>query len=873
VSLRDALAVALSAHYRLERELGRGGFATVFLAQDLRHDRPVALKVLHPEIAATLGSERFKQEIRLAARLQHPHILGVFDSGEAGGHLWFTMPFVEGESLRQRLGRERQIGVDEAVRIAGEAADALDYAHRHGVVHRDIKPENILLADGHALVGDFGIARGSGAGGLTQTGVTVGTPAYMSPEQAGGGEVDARTDIYALGCVLYEMLVGEPPFSGPTTAAVLLRALTETPRPVRATRPATPVALEAAVSRAMARVPADRFASAAELAAALRPAKEESTSGAATVAMTRPAVVARPAWRRPSVATTVALFVVLLAAGAGWYRSSSVTAGTKRLAVLPFENLGAQADDYFADGITDEVRGKLSALEGLQVTARQSAIQYKKAAGKTPEQIGRELGVDFLLTGTVRWQAPQGATRRVRVSPELIRVADGTARWQQAFDTELNDVFQVQADIASRVAQALDVELGATSKEQLSERPTSNVAAYDAFLRGEQESQGGTISDPLPLRKAIAAYEQAVALDPGFVQAWAHLSRSACALISTTPSPEDIARCRSGAERAVAMAPNRPDSRLAMGAYFRTVEKAYDKALEQYTIALQRVPNNADLLAASAVIERTLGRFDDALLHLQRAAQLDPRSVPAASNLARTYHDLHRHAEAQTEYSRAQVLAPTSLALVQNKAADLLSQGDLAGARAVIAAALPHSSVTATLVRFATFQEMMWVLPDDLRDQVVNLQPADFASDRNMWALKVGATYRLMGDAAKAKSYGEIAAGGFAKIAERYPDDPQQTELYGRALALAGRNDEAVKAGERSLAMRGTSLDAVNGPYYKYQVARIYIQAGQYDRALDLIEPLLSKPGDITPGWLRVDPIFTPLRGTPRFQRLVNSGT
>jgi TolB-like protein len=864
----------LSSQYRIERELGRGGFATVFLAHDLRHDRPVALKVLHPEVAASLGSERFKQEIRLAARLQHPYVLGVYDSGEADGHLWFTMPFVEGESLRDRLNRERQISVDEAVRIAREAAGALEYAHRHGVVHRDIKPENILLSDRHALVADFGIARAIGAGALTQTGVTVGTPAYMSPEQAGGSGVDARTDIYALGCVLYEMLVGEPPFSGPSAAAVLSRVMTETPRPVRATRPMTPVAIEMAVSRAMARVPADRFASAADFGSALAASHEASTPAVPTGA---PGVTATPASRvsppRTSRVTTLALALAVLAAGVGWYRYSNVTAGTKRLAVLPFENLGAAADEYFADGITDEVRGKLAALEGLQVTARPSAMQYKKASGKTPEQIGRELGVDFLLTGTVRWQAAQAGARRVRVSPELIRVADGTARWQQAFDTELDDVFQVQADIASRVAQALDVALGTTSKQQLSERPTANLAAYDAFLRGEQESQAGTVTDPVPLRKAIGAYEQAVALDPGFAQPWAQLSRAACAIALNNPTPEDIDRCRTGADRAVALAPNRPDSRLAMGGYFRDVHKDYDKALEQYKIGLQAAPNHADLLAASAVIERRIGRFDEALTHLQRAARLDPRSVLAAINLARTYHDLHRHTEAQTEYSRGLVFAPTNLLLVQLKATDFVSQGNLAGARDVIATALQHTSATALVVRFATFQEMMWVLPDDLRAQVVNLQPANFDNDRGMWALKVGATYRLMGDAAKAKSHGEIAANEYARSVKRYPDDAQQMELFGRALALTDRKADAVQAGERSLAMRETTVDAVSGPYYKYQIARICIQAGRYDRALDLIEPLLSTPGDITAGWLRIDPIFAPLRGNPRFDRLVKAGT
>ena len=235
-------------------------------------------------------------------------------------------------------------------------------------------------------------------------------------------------------------------------------------------------------------------------------------------------------------------------------------------------------------------------------------------------------------------------------------MSDGTARWQQAFDTEMDDVFQVQADIASRVAQALDVALGSATRQQLSERPTANLAAYDAFLRGEQESQSGTLSDAVPLRKAIAAYEQAVALDPEFGQSWAQLSRAACSNASASPTPEDIDRCRKGAERAVALAPTRPESRLAMGLYYRFIQKDYDKSLEQYTIGLRASPNNADLLAASAIIERTLGRFEEALPHLRAAARLDPRSVSAANSLARTYHDLHRHAEAQTEYSRALVL-------------------------------------------------------------------------------------------------------------------------------------------------------------------------------------------------------------------------
>jgi eukaryotic-like serine/threonine-protein kinase len=870
-------ATGLAGQYRIERELGRGGFAVVFLAHDLRHERPVALKVLHQEIAATLGSERFKQEILLAARLQHPHILGVLDSGEVSHRLWFTMPFIEGESLRQRLARERQLPVEDAIRFARETADALDYAHRHGVIHRDIKPENILLSEGHALVADFGIARALGGESLTQTGVAIGTPAYMSPEQASNAaQVDARADVYALGCVLYEMLAGEPPFTGPTTQAILSRVLTETPRPLRATRPTVTPTLEAVCLRAMARVPADRYATAAEFGAALTVAAGETrtpVAAAATIASSVPsATIVRTRGARVHIAVTLALGLVLAVGAVFWWRLGKGPSDTRRLAVLPFENLGAREDDYFADGITDEVRGKLAALQGLQVTARSSAAQYKNITTKSPKLIGQELGVNYLLTGTVRWETGQGRNRRVRVSPELVEVSSGTTRWQQPFDTDLSDVFEMQAEIASRVAGALDVALGASAKEHLAERPTTNVAAYDAFLRGEQLSQSLAVTDPAPLRRAMSYYQQAVGLDSTFVQAWAQLGRAACSLGNTSPAVEDLEWCRRAAERASALGSNRPESRLAMGTYLQAVPKELDKALEQFTLGLQTQPNNADLLAASAVSERSLGRFDDALAHLQQAARLDPRSIVAANNLARTYHDKHQYREADTEYARALALAPTNLRVVQGRAANYLSQGDLAGARAVIATALQHVSATDVVIRFATFQEMMWVLPDDLRALVVRLQPADFDNDRAMWALKVGATYLLMGDIGEARSYGRTSVMAYQEAVKRFPADAQRQELLGRALALAGQKTEAIQAGERSLALRETSLDAVNGPYYKYQVARIYIQAGQYERALELIEPLVALPGDVTPGWLRIDPIFTPLRGNPRFERLIKGG-
>jgi len=649
--LRDALA----DRYLIERELGRGGMATVYLARDLKHKRQVALKVLLPSVAMALGAERFQREIEFAARLQHPHILTVFDSGDAGGELWFTMPYVEGESLRERLRRERQLPISEAVRIATEAARALEFAHRHGVIHRDIKPENLLLtSDGSTLVADFGVARAlDQTAGLTETGVVVGTPAYMSPEQAAGDRaLDARTDIYSLASVLYEMLAGEPPYTGPNPQALLARRLSEPVPHLRPTRDVSP-AVEETVMRALSRSPADRYATAGELAHAL----QEADSGAAR------AIKLAESRRRPPTRVwllgggLVAAVVVAIAVVRGRFRTPTADGATAAAvpasaAVLPFADLSPAHDqEYFSDGLTDELITALSKVDGLRVAARTSAFQYK---GREVDvrQVGRQLNVGSVLEGSVRRSG-----NRVRISAQLVSARDGYQLWADSYDRELADVFAVQEDIARSIVGALKVHLGGRASTRLATKPTQDVEAHDLYLKGRfawnQRSVAG-------IQEAVRYLEQAVARDPSFAEAHAALA-SAYLLVSPysgEPVADSWAKSKAAAARALALDSTLAEAHTARayGAMIYDFDWPTAETNFRRAIAADSTYPTAHQWYGNFLWSR--GRLDEALQQMKVAHRLDPLSRIIGTEFGQTYYLMHRYDEAEKRLKETLDLDP-----------------------------------------------------------------------------------------------------------------------------------------------------------------------------------------------------------------------
>ncbi len=870
--------------YEILSLLGAGGMGEVYRARDSKLDRDVAIKVLPASVAGDPDVlARFEREAKAVAALSHPNILAIHHFGEHAGLTYAVMELLEGETLRGKLDTG-PIPQGQALDYALQIAKGLSAAHEKGVVHRDLKPENLFVTrDGHIKILDFGLVKriepvgpseetsAPAAPAQTVRGTVMGTAGYMSPEQVRGLEIDQRCDIFSFGTILYEMLSGRKAFKRETASDTMAAILRDEPPALSQSGKSIPPALDNIVRHCLEKSPDDRFQSAKDIVFALSVASSPgSTSGPqATAPLSGKKRVLVAAAFAATVVAALAIAGVLVLRRA--HHGSSEAGGVKRLAVLPFENLGPPEDDYFADGIADEVRGKLTSLPGLQVIARGSSMPYKKTT-KTPRQIAEELNVSYLLMATLRWEKVGGQSR-VHVSPELVDVTHPdapTSKWQQPFDAALTDVFQVQSDIATRVAQALGVVLGAGEQERLSEKPTQDLAAYDAFLKGEDASRGLAAADPFSLRRAIGHYEQAVALDPGFAQAWVELSRAHSFNYSNSvPTPAEREQARVAAERALTLAPGLPAAHLALGDYYQATLGDWPRASEQYALGRQKAPRDADLLVGTALVQQNTGHWEEGLASLRQAQTIDPRSALTARRLARTLLLLRHYSEARETADRGLALAPESLGILETKAIVFLAQGDLEGARSVLKTAPREVDPKALVAYMAMYNNLTWVLDEEQQTLLLGLPPAAFGGDTLAWGMSLAQAASLRGDAEKTRQYAEAArAAAEAQLAQA-PEDATRHVYLGLALAFLGQKAEAVKEGERAVALVPVSKDAYDGPYYQHQLARIYIRVGEPEKALDRLEPLLKIPYLLSPGWLKIDPDFDPLRRLPRFQKLV----
>jgi serine/threonine-protein kinase len=625
----DRLRTALADRYTIEGEVGAGGMATVYLAHDVKHHRKVALKVLLPELAAVIGAERFLNEIRVTANLHHPNVVQLYDSGEADGELYYVMPFVEGESLRDKIDRERQLSVEEAVSITRAVAEALDYAHRRDVIHRDIKPDNIMLHEGTPMVADFGIAlvvdRVAGDR-ITATGLSLGTPSYMSPEQATGDrEAKPTTDVYALGSVLYEMLAGDPPFTGSNVQTVIAKVVSEKPVKLRAIRDAVPAHIEAAVGKALAKAPADRFQTTKAFADALV-AKAPVASQ-----WSRAARIAVPA------AAVAALAWALFGRGGGQTPAGDATGATltrsdltyldlaedprPAIAVLPFADMSPEGDqEYFSDGISEEILTVLSKIRDLRVAARSSAFIYK-GRGLDLRQVGEELGVPYLLDGSVRKDGDQ-----VRISAELVSASNGFRLWSQTYDRRLENIFAIQTEIAEAITEALRVPLGLSQEALVS--PTLDMDAYDLYLSGRaaMRRRGPGIGE------AVRLFEASVARDSMWAPAWAGLAEaSAINPLYTGLGGEStdsvvwansFATAEAAARRALELDPRNASARVALGGVHRD-RWEWEEGEREFLRALELDPDNAEAHTQYSELLWGMGRLDESLRETGRALAID----------------------------------------------------------------------------------------------------------------------------------------------------------------------------------------------------------------------------------------------------------
>jgi TolB-like protein/Flp pilus assembly protein TadD len=874
----------LLSHYRIVRKIGEGGMGVVFLARDEHLERDVALKVLP---AGTLADDearrRFRQEALALSRLNHPNIAVIHDFDTQSGRDFLVMEFVPGATLDERLA-DGPLAEGAAVALGLQLADALAAAHGAGILHRDLKPGNLRLTpEGRLKVLDFGLAKllrrdpdpnlASGEVSpetMTGTGVRIGTPAYMAPEQWSGGAVDERSDVYAAGAVLFETATGSRPHPEREPTALAAAVLSRPPTPPRSLRPGLSTQLERVLLKALERDPAARYPS----ARALHDDLARLAVGTAPVAPAWPSARrARWALVAGGVALATVLGVALWSSGAlrrGLFPSPA-SAGPPRIAVLPFANLGRSDDAFFTAGMTDEITGRLAAVGGLSVISRTSSAHYA-GTDKTVRRIGKELGVAYVLEGSVRWAPGGGARDRVRISSELIRVRDDLQLWTESYDRVIDDVFAIQSEIAREVVRELGVTLREVERRRIDQRPTASPEAYQAYLRARYLAAQPHFSIAA-WRDVIHSYEEAVRLDPDFALAWAELAsahgRFYYLKADLSQARRDLSR--QALERATALAPEAPEAHLAAARYHMWIDGDTDRARAELAAAERGLPNDVDVLSARSTYLQELGRWDEARALSARAFALSPRDPELAGELILIDWVTRRYARAESWCDSALALATSADQRIWPNLFTAFVEWSRSGATPRARAAVervPLEHEFATWARF--WQEMGEGRYREAADLAASAPGGWFR--HKVWAgptsLFVGFAQMAAGDSAQARRNFATAREELTRAVAAAPDDPRLHSSLGLAWAGLGRKGEAIREARRAVELLPLSRDAFYGVAPLADLSIVYTMTGEPDAAIAILRQLLAVPSWFSPAWLRFDPRYRPLAGDPRFERL-----
>jgi serine/threonine protein kinase/Tfp pilus assembly protein PilF len=888
-----AMVGALIGHYRIESLIGVGGMGEVYLARDERLGRKAALKLL-PDSLTTDETQlsRFKNEARSASALNHPNILTVYEIGAEGDRQFIATEFIEGITLRVSIARGR-INPHPALEIAVQVASALAAAHEAGVVHRDIKPENIMLRpDGYVKVLDFGIAKlteqrltsddhavETTTMLQTRPGLVLGTARYMSPEQARGQKVDARTDIWSLGVVLYEMVGGTPPFRGDTPSDCIAAILTSEPPPLSNVLADVPLNLESILQKALRKHRDERYQTIEEMLADLRILKgqlETKSSLPATKARGDPIVSKIKRHKRGMLLTlAAALLAVAAVAYFFFFLAPAPSPNEKSIAVLPFENLSEEKSNaYFADGIQDEILTRLSKIADLKVISRTSTQRYKNTSQKLSE-IAKQLGVANLLEGSV-----QKTNDQVRVTVQLIRAANDWHLWAETFDRKLTDIFSVETEVAKAVADQLRAKLTGQEEEVIAAKPTNNPQAYDAYLRGLAYTlrTGNSPANTLAAQKAL---KEAVQLDPKFALAWALLSYvDALGYLTLTLQPTVAVREETGqaAETALTLQPNLGEAILARGYYYYACLKDYDAAVRYFEQARQFLPNNSQIPESLAYVARRRGQWDRSESYFNEAERLDPRNVSLLTQHAQSYMLLRRFPEALRKFDQVLDVIPDDVDTLAQKAGIAQAQGDLQDAASLLAPLHPPADDTGAL-EIKVYQAILERRPAQmisrLKEVLANPDPS-LGYNNGELRFWLGWAQQVAGDHAASQASFRQARAELEPFLKEQPDN--YVLIGDLALVNMGLGDKAAALALSDQAMQVLPLDkdAVDGPAPIEILARVAAQLGEPDRAIAALQKLLSIPSEgalasrvpLTPALLRLDPMFDPLRNDQRFQKL-----